>query len=336
MKNIVNAIDRDSVNCWIIFEKPFDEPERSNKDIILPYQKLCIEKNIFGMGWSLDTDSIPYGTSLTSETRRIYTEEYKEYCKKHNFISQPSNKALNFYEIMKSGDIAIQRMMNGHYCIGRLATGAIYLNKKEMPYKELSWGCEVEKWYEIKNEMELPAGIRGRFSQSHLGTVQHVVNEIKPLIISLYEFMAYGKISAPAIHLTQENFAKYLDYNELEDLVFLHMWDRHKNEGYVMLPSSCKVNQPIYEFYLTKGSDDNIAYQVKNRNDAPSPHEYEDDQHLRLIYVFSGLWNEENALNYQKLAINAGAKNVRAILPSDLFQTLQNHRNLFVDKYRRL
>lgn len=237
---------------------------------------------------------------------------------------------------MKSGDIAIQRMMNGHYCIGRLTTGAIYLNKKENPYKELSWGCKVEKWYEIINEMEIPAGIRGKFSQSRLGTVQNVKNEIKPLIISLYEFMVYGKSSVPTIHLSQENFAKYLDYKELEDLVFLYMWDRHKDEGYVMLPSFCKVNQPVYEFYLTKGADDNIACQVKNRNDARPPHEYVDDPHLRLIYVFSGLWNEENALDYQKLAINAGAKNVRAILPSELFQTLQNHKNIFINKYRQL
>ena len=331
MKNVIKAIDQDAVNCWIIFEKPFEEPERSNKDIVLPYQKLCIEKNIFGMGWSLDTERIPYGTSMTSETRRIYIEEYGK-----RYDQKPSKKALDCYEKMKSGDIAIQRMMNGHYCIGRLTTGTIYLNKKENPYKELSWGCEVEKWYEIKNEMELPAGIRGRFSQSRLGTVQNVVNEIKPLIISLYELMAYGKSSAPAIRLSQENFANHLDYKELEDLVFLHMWDRHKDEGYVMLPSSCKVNQPVYEFYLTKGPDNNIACQVKNRNDAPLPHEYVDDQHLRLIYVFSGLWSEENALDYQKQAINAGAMNVKAILPSDLFQTLQSHRNLFIDKYRQL
>lgn len=334
MENMTSKLERDAINCWIVFIKPFDEPDRSNIEKVLPYQKQCIDHRIFGMGWPLDTDSILFESKLTSEIGKKYSKEYADASEKHE---TPSQKALSQYEKMKSGDIAIMRMMNGHYQIGRLITDTLFLHKKGSPYEELSWGCKVENWYEVVNEADVPSRIRGRFSQSHLGTVQRVADDnTKAMICSLYEAKALGKSSIPPIKLTKENFVKNLDYKELEDLVFLYMWNKHKDEEYILLPSSCKVNQPVYEFYLTNGVDDNITCQVKNQSEVPQPQRYAEDSHIRIIYVFSGLWDEKDAVEYQKSATDAGINNVKSISPSELYQTLLQYKKQFTNAYRTL
>ncbi len=334
MENVINMLEKDMINCWIVFIKPFDGPDRSDIEKVLPYQKQCIDHKIFGMGWPLDTDRIPFESKLTSEIGESYAKEYADNNEKHE---SPSPKALSQYGKMKPGDIAIMRMMNGHYQIGKLITGALFLHTNESPYEELSWGCRVEKWYEVANEADVPSGIRGRFSQSHLGTVQRVADDnTKALICSLYEVKAFGNLSAPPIKLTKENFARNLDYKELEDLVFLYMWNKHKDEGYILLPSSCKVNQPVYEFYFTNARDGSITCQVKNQSEAPQPQRYAEDSHIRIIYVFSGLWDEKAAEKYQETATDAGINNVKAILPSELYQTLLHNKELFTNAYRTL
>ena len=317
------------INYWIAFIKPFNGPDRGNKEIVLPYQKRCIKSNIFGMGWPLDTDSILYEERLSEKAGKVY---YDEYGNKHGEF--PSKRALNCFAKMKPKDIVITRLMNGHYQIGELTTYAMYLHKQGSPYEELSWGCRVNKWYEVL-ESELPAVLRGRFSQSHLGTVQSVANkDVTRMMFSLYESKTNRKLSVPPTILNEANFAQNLDYKELEDLVFLNMLDIHKDEGYVLLPSSCKINQPVYELYLTRGVADNITCQVKNQEMAPDPNEYADDSHIRIIYIFSGKWKDKDAIEYMEKAKRLGIKNITAILPSALFQTLRKYRSIFSDAYR--
>ena len=319
-------------NYWIVFIKPFKVKDRGDRSIVLPYQKRCIDENIFGIGWPLETDKISFGENMSEKAREYH---YDEYGKRH-YPEYPSKKATNCMLKMKPGDIVITRLMNGHYQIGELATCALYLNKTESPYNHLSWGCRVEKWYEVL-ETELPATLRGRFSQSYLGTVQPVTNkDVISMIISLFENKKYGKSSVPPIILDEANFALNLDYKELEDLVYLHMLDIHKDEGYVLLPSSCKMNQPVYELYFTRDVGDYITCQVKNQTPAPDPSEYADDSHIRKIYIFSGLWNDADANEYMHKAKCLGVENVTAVLPSALFQTLRKYQNLFSNAYRTI
>ena len=317
--NKIELLDLSSFNCWIVYLKPNNDYE---KDLCL--QKACISGRIFGMGWPLEGDRINEGSPCTQALQELYLRLY------HN--NEPEN-ALNLFAQIQAGDIVMMRLLDGHYYIARISSGPIWLCNNTCQFKkQLSWGCQVEKWYEIKHEKDVPSEIRGRFSQQRHATVQRIAgHRMKILTKALFDSRenADKKTNMPLLSYTQTTFIRSLDYMQLEDLVYLYIKDQKESENYIFLPSSGKTNQQKYEFRLVCEGKNDITCQVKNQAGLDLK-QYKNDSHFQTIYVFSGEWSEDKAKEEQE---KCEQNNIKVILPSELYKTLLKYEWLFCNQF---
>ena len=311
----------DPINCWIVYLMPFDAEERGNYDKVDAFQRLCVDNNIFGMGWDLPKDTmLPFETTI-QKGAEIYREIHQT---RYGDDSGMKNALLNYQKIQK-GDYVVMRLKNGHYYVGKTAESPVYLQQEQEPFSYLSWGCRVERWEEYVSEEDIPSELRGRLSQRRHTTIQRIAGyRLRLLIMKLYEDRtAAPQFQIPPLRITRDNFIRCLDYLQLEDLVALHIWKQHGSSGYMLLPSSGKVSQAKYEFRFINVEHPErkaITCQVKNQADIQIE-QYKGETGYEWIYLFSGLWSDEEAANKQVKCDS----NVVVISPSELFETLRYH-----------
>lgn len=320
----MNIIDLNGVKCWIVNLMPFPEKERNSPEV-LPFQQACIENKIFGMGWATKIiDSIADNEELTDENKAKYESMVKIDKPKYN---ESYKSALNTYQEISDKDFVIMRLKNSHYYIGRVDGEAKYIQRFSVDgANRLSWGCNVKEWFEFNNEEEIPSEIVGRFSQRYHSTIQPISNfRLKALIISLYEQKSkYSEFNIAKIFLNENNFVTTLNYMELEDLVSQFIYDEHRGDGYVLLPSSCKVNKQNYEFSFVSENRNPITCQVKNQENI-KPDEYKDEKSYEKIYLFSGKWSQEQAGCLKEEYKNT---NIYIVSKSELYKTLNENSYL--------
>lgn len=251
-------------------------------------------------------------------------------------------RALNAYKNIQKDDIVMTRLRNGRYYIGRVSSEEAFYNKGEdqeilkgYNSQGFSWCCSVYKWYSLSEE-QVPTDIVGRFSQRRQPTIQRAGDDrIRLLMIKMYEQQENAdsefpveklKIDIPAIQLNEYNFARALNYMELEDLVYLYMIEKNKN--YSLLPSQCKISEIKYEFFLLDKEKNKITCQVKNReevryNDYKNEVRDSKDSKLKKIYLFSGI--EE----YGKYEKEDGVE----IIQRDKLYKILKESDFFKDKF---
>lgn len=213
--------------------------------------------------------------------------------------------AINAFFKIEKGDIVVTRLRNGKYLIGQVTDGEKYF-KKEDKEKEIfdkneskgngfSWRCKVDKWVSLPRS-EMVSDIIGIFSQRNQKAIYRSNNDkIKLLALKLYkEDRKNAEIDMPPIILNKNNFAISLNADELEDLVYLYILekDENKDKNLILLPSHCKISEPMYEFYL-KDKDNingkNITCQVKNRKKVNYSDYIDQKDSFGKIYLFSGI-----------------------------------------------
>ncbi len=316
----MNYIDITGINCWIINLIPFIEGERNSNEV-KEYQIQCIENQLFGMGWNSPEDALfNNNVELNQETM----ETFLKYSNRDNNLVN----ALNDYQKIKIGDYAIMRLRDSHFYIGKVKRAAYYCNGEDCKvHRRLSWCCKVEKWVKFNSE-ELPSEICARLAQSNQKTINPIKDyRLKLLIFKAFNFR-YDKPdenfrNIPKIRLTEKNFCRSLYYSELEDLVSLYIYEKHSDEGYFLLSSSCKVNQQKYEYmYVNNDSrrKQPIVCQVKNQEKI-NISDYNNDESFEKIYLFSGRWTDSDVKNYNEEYKN---KNIYVISSSELFKTLKS------------
>lgn len=313
MKNI-KFYDLNGANCWIINLKPFgnDDPDERIRSL----QKECVENNIFGIGWRTNYFDTHAKVKLNEDTEK----EYKASCTDE--ISA-RDSAVDSIAKIKCGDFAIMRLRDGHVYLGKVTEPSFHDNailSKENSDR-LSWVCRVEKWIEFSAETAIPSEIMGRFSQRQQATVTRIrPYKHKLLILAMYETAIKGTTDVPKVILNENNFARALNYTDLEDLVCAYICNKHRNGEYMLLPSSGKVSRQKYEFTFVsnKPGKKPITCQVKNQNSEPiNVANYENDKDVyEKIYLFSGNDNFINA----KLANG----NIEIISRRDLFDMLKS------------
>lgn len=316
--------------CWMVYLMPFDSEERTDYDKVLELQQECIDRRIFGMGW--DADCLRYGALMTSANVEKYIEAY------NSSGWKVSERIVSSYQRIRKGHYVVTRLKNGHYYVGKVSSdGAFYMHRKDDPVlQNISWGCEVEQWIEYEKDSDIPSEIAGRFSQRLHSTIQRILPYRQRLLtISMYE-SALGNdtdqsFEIPKLNISSDNFTRSMTYMELEDLVSLLIDEKHHSEGYRLMPSSCKVSQQNYEFRFECPGGLPITCQVKNQAEVPIDHYLAEDGY-EMIYLFSGMWSEDEAWNMRDEYIFCS--NLYIIAPSELFDVLRRNRsfsNMFYD-----
>jgi hypothetical protein len=222
------------------------------------------------------------------------------------------------------------RLKNSHYYVGKVASEcAFFMHKPEdSVYSLFSWGATVENWVEYCNDGEVPSEIVGRFSQRLHPTIQRIASyRQRLLVMAMYENELPEPeriINVPKLHIGFNNFIRSLDYMELEDLVALHIAERHNDDGYRLLPSSCKVNQQKFEFRFVAKNKKPIACQVKNQpKEKIKIERYVEETSYEKIYIFSGNWSEDDVfklrMEYEEY------QHIWIISPKELWETLKRN-----------
>lgn len=313
-------------NCWIINLKPFDKD--TDNERISNFQQDCHKNNIFGIGWYADYFSNHAGEISLN---KVSKDEYLGYCQKQE-KNTARDAAVDRISKVRCGDLAIMRLRDGHIYLGKIKKEAFHNEAilKNESAKKLSWMCEVEKWHDLGDGESVPSEILGRFSQKMQPTITRVANyKQRMLILALYKTATDQKADVPKLILNENNFARALNYMDLEDLVCFYIYEKHADEGYMLLPSSGKVNQIKYEFRFVNTASDKkpITCQVKNQNSTSIDiDEYENDKDdYEKIYLFSG----NN--NYKGKATD----NIEIIDSKELFQFLRkfNYMHEKLSKY---
>lgn len=314
---IVNIpfIDISNTNCWLVNLLPFGD--NSTIEEIKRFQAECIKHSVFGMGWDCLYANSPVYTEL-DETEKEKHIKVCENCKEKK--CPVSDEILKRYLKVKPGDYVITRLKNAHYYIGKVITKAFYSYGKEK-IEHLSWCCKVEKWIEYENESMIPSEILGRFSQRNHSTIEKIAAyRTKLLLISTYEKKIDEKerlFNVPTLHITQNNFCRCLNYTELEDLVYLYIYRKHKDENYLCFPSSAKINRAKFEFSFISSNNEMkpISCQVKNQEYIEIEN-YVNEPSYRLIYLFSGKWCQKNVDEFRKQYADS---NIVFISPLELY-----------------
>ncbi len=280
------------INCWIVNLKPFDDKIVSN-DIIREFQLKCIESKIFGIGWHINGF-----TGTLEDNKDAFLAAYSE-----NDAYKSIVRAVNNMSKIKEGDLVIVRLRNAHYYIGMVSDKAFYKNGiggNDYFDEILSWMCGVHEWVEFQTDEILPSEIVGRMSMRRQPTLSIVANHRQKLLIgAAFNILSEQKISGVSrINISVDNFARSLNYAELEDLVCSYIYRdiqrQYPENNYILLPSSCKVSRPLYEFIFVCPGEKPITCQVKN--EAVIDLEKYNDDHYRKIYIFSdqGYVNEKS------------------------------------------
>ena len=326
MRNIP-FIDISKTNCWLVNLLPFGD--NTKVEDIKAFQSECINKSVFGMGWDcLYSKDISY-IELNEDEKKKHLSVCNN-CKEK--LCPVSGEILERYSEISPGDYVITRLKNAHYYIGKVVTKAFYSYGDEKVGR-LSWCCKVEKWIEYENETMIPSEILGRFSQRNHSTIEKIANyRTKLLLISTYEKRINSKervFNVPLLHITQNNFCRSLNYTELEDLVYLYINKKHKEENYICFPSSGKINRAKFEFSFVSSDKKMkpISCQVKNQQYI-NIEDYVNESSYRLIYLFSGKWTNRDIEDFcQKFT----ESNIIFISPSELYELAKEYL-CFTDK----
>ena len=232
----------------------------------------------------------------------------------YNTINSNTNKennglkiAINSFFSIEKGDIVITRLRDGSYLIGQVNDEEKFFKKikgeKEKVEKHesngFSWKCKVDEWIKLQRN-EVPSDIIGIFSQRNQRTISKSNERIKLLALKLYqekrkEQKSEDNIEIPAIVLSERNFGRSLNPDELEDLVYLYILDKEEkdnNKNLILLPSHCKISEPMYEFYLKDKNNINeksITCQVKNIDKVEYSDYLKQKELFKKIYLFSGI-----------------------------------------------
>ena len=317
-------IDIADPQCWMVYLMPFDREERSDYHHVDEFQRQCIEKKVFGMGWGLPC--FEYGTPISEENIVIHASKYKEV----HGGGTISEDALRGYFNIKKNDYIIMRLKNSHYCVGRVSCErSFYIhNDEDSVLNRLSWGGTVEQWIEFPTDGDVPSEIVGRFSQRRHSTIQRITPyRQRLLVIAMYEnsvekSQCHCSLPIPKIKLNPSNFTASLNYMELEDLVAIYISDKERQHGYHLLPSSCKINQPNYEFRFVANHKKPITCQVKNK-ESIDINRYSLERAYERIYIFSGLWSDAAVDRLRKNY--SDFSHIYVIKPSELFDTLKRN-----------
>lgn len=213
-------------------------------------RKFCFEKNILGVGWPLDEPS--WGVKW-EHYREKAAQKYKVDLEDRGWW-----RALNaLHSRMNIGDLAWCRDQKGIYQLGRVTSEWRYVDTKKHREADIVNVRDCQ-WCEVGIEDAVPGKVAYSFSRG--GTLWRVPGET----ISTYSKWLYNAcVGEPVYEINTEHndLFSLLSADACEDLVSMYL---QFEEGYAIVPSTCKRSTPHYEFVLKHGrTGEKAVAQVK-------------------------------------------------------------------------
>jgi hypothetical protein len=272
-----------------VYNSPFS-PGTSTEDI-LEFQNRCIDKNIFGMGWSdvLEKIKIKPNTEIHEKSSEgvEYGQVLKELKNERGFTT-----ATNRYVEMREGSIIITRNKNSQVYIGRLCSDILIPDAKisdEFDHR-FTWIGKVDKWHPLGTFVEIHPSIRGELSKRYGNTASRICNDsLKRTLWNIYA--EYDSAYLPhRIQVDSENVHIVLDPDSLEDAVAYYIVSQDEYRNYFLVPSSCKKSTHGVEFILVNPQDahEKVTCQVKSLSAINLSAYDKNYEHFKTIFFFSG------------------------------------------------
>lgn len=220
------------MNVWRLNVKPAAQEGTDPREF-------CFEKKILGVGWPLDEVSTGVGWQ---QYRKRAEQKYKVGRKDMGWW-----RALNaLRNRMKVGDLVWCRDQKGIYRLGRVTGEWRYVDSKEHRDADIVNVRDCD-WCEVGTEDAVPGRVARSFSLG--GTLRRVPDET----ISAYSMRLYNACAKEPVYgvETEHNdLFSLLSADACEDLVGMYL---QFEEGYGVVPSTCKRSTPYYEFVLKHG-----------------------------------------------------------------------------------
>lgn len=251
-------------------------------------QKECLEKGFFGMGWGI------------------------------NSTGDGADAANRDYNRIRKGDYIITRLYDAHYYIGVVISERL----ENIGIGRLNSGFRVERWIDLGTDVTVPGCISGRFSIRNNSTIKRINTEDIRIFMHLLLEVGEPFDIRSKLRITKHNFISNLNANILEDVVYLYIKSLPENHEFDLVPSTCKIYRKKYEYVLVDAKGEKISCQVKNR-DGIDPKKYIKDKEFKRIYMYSGMWSDEEI--EEKKRLYEGYDHIDFISQDDLFAFVNEH-----------
>ncbi len=246
------------MNVWRIHLNP--DP----KEGVDPRQ-FCFRKHILGVGWPLDS-------RVGKLEGEVGWEMYREGAKaKYGFGrsgGQWPSPLTALYSTMKVDDLVWTRERDGIYHLARVTGEWRYVDAQENVEADIV-NLRACEWWQVGAEGEVPGGVSRAFIRGR--ALQRIADDT----IAAFTKLLYNRRSKSVAYEVQPGEAdlfSLLSPDACEDLVGLYL---QVEEGYRIVPSTCKRTTPKYEFVMRHERTGKEAYvQVKSGRDPLPPESY--------------------------------------------------------------
>lgn len=211
-------------------------------------RKFCIEKQILGVGWPVYIPINNDWDAYYQEAQRIYEKEMRDKG------WWPAANALRFR--MKINDLCWTRDLSGIYYLGRIKSEWRYEEANEYSSADVLNVRDCD-WNLVGKVDSVPGKVVNSYFRGR--TVQ-VVNDESVETYSSYLYNKFQNSEFYELPSSKLDFFKMLSAEDCEDLVGLYLQEK----GYLIIPSSCKINTAAYEYVMIHAkTGDSAVAQVK-------------------------------------------------------------------------
>lgn len=271
-------------------------------------RKFCIERNIAGIGWGVESKFDGYEEYIKLAEKKYY------YIEKRDKGWWPAINSLS--NRMQNNDLCWTRDVNGIYYIGRINGEWEPRNTKDCIDADIR-NIRQCFWCKVGEADKVPGKVLNSFRPAR------VLQKVNGESVKIYTMLLYNKLSDDYEYkFTKISFDLFslLSPEDCEDLVGLYLQER----GYRLFPSSKRRDTMGIEFVLKHTETGKKAVvQVKQ---GESPILIIDDYFERAdeVYLFS---TEGNYIGEPK-------PNVHCIAPQEILRFVRDKEHILPDRIK--
>lgn len=223
---------------------------KSSSEESVDPRKFCFDRQILGIGWAVFFDGqLDWDTYYKLALEKYYNEGDNGWW--------PAINALK--NRMSINDLCWTRDWDGVYYSGRIKSDWYYKNEEEFISANVV-NIRDCNWLKIGTVDLIPGKIVNSFIPAR--TVQRIHD---PMILVYSQFL-YNSLASDfhyEIHPVQIDLFSLFSYEDCEDIIGIYLQD----QGYHIIPSSCKSDTAAYEYVLIhKETSEKAVAQVKSGN----------------------------------------------------------------------